>query len=202
MTKYVMIALVLMGCSKKDDKAADKAADKPVDKPAAVVPIDVAAVNALVPASLKDKLVFEKGDVVNEGIDNATFTLAIPKGWKQTNKSFGWLEGDGFSKMSVGRDCGGECKPKDWEKMFEDMHVKNMTSDTSTKVIKDEKGAGKHVLIIERPGSGTQLLYSWWTEGADHAYLCGAELHDSMWNDAIGAFEKACSMINVAESKR
>jgi hypothetical protein len=200
MNRYVMIALALVACGKKDgDKAADKAAAG-APPPAPTVAIDVAAVNNLVPAALKGQLVFEQRDVVNEGLDKTTYTLAAPKDWKQTSKSFGTLEGSGFAKMGVMGDCGGECKVQDWDKMFENMHVKQETSDPAAKVLKNEKAAGRHVLVVERPNQPTRVLVGFWTDGADKANLCSADLSDTL-KDAWPAFEKACTMINVVSSK-
>ena len=83
--KNVALALALvplLACG-KSDKAADKKA-----APA----IDVAAVNALVPADLKAKLVFDKTDIVEErGKHSVTYTMAAPKGWTSKMKGFASL---------------------------------------------------------------------------------------------------------------
>src|SRR5262245_58796222 len=82
----VPFVLVAAACGKADS------ADKTGSSPAAAPPIDVAAVNALVPAALKDKLVFEQRDIVEErGRDRRTYTLAAPKGWTQEGKMFARL---------------------------------------------------------------------------------------------------------------
>ena len=62
-----------IGCGKKGSEAKGTG-----------LAIDAAAVNSLVPAPLKDKLVFEKRDIVlKRGRSNTTYTLAAPKGWEQ-----------------------------------------------------------------------------------------------------------------------
>ena len=201
MTKltYLVIPFAFVACKKKDDTAT-KAAD---DKPAApAVKIDVAAVNGLVPAALKDKLVFEQRDVVLDGMDKVTYTLAAPKDWKQTSKMFGNLEGPGFSKMSVGADCGGECKPKDWAKVFDDGIGKNVTAGTF-KVIKDDKRPGGRTIISEDSGGmqTTKVYVASWIDGASDYTVCSAELSSDQ-KDAAPAFEKACSAINIVKAKK
>jgi hypothetical protein len=194
---YLFIPLAFVACKKKDD-AATKAAD---DKPAApAAKIDAAGVNALVPAALKDKLVFEQRDIVLDGMDKATYTLAAPKDWKQTSKMFGTLEGPGFSKMTFGPDCGGECKPKDWAKVFDDGNGKNLTTGDH-KVIKDEKRPNGRTIISEDTGGmhNTIVKVATWTDGASEYQLCGAELSEDM-KDAAPAFEKACSAVNVVKT--
>src|SRR5688572_13258687 len=72
--------------------------DVKADPPAAPAkPLDVAAVNALVPAALKDKVSFEKTEIVEErGRSRKTvYTVAAPKGWKQGMKGFASLKPEG-----------------------------------------------------------------------------------------------------------
>src|ERR1700709_1968429 len=85
MKNVLVLALIpLLACGKSDksDKAGSKAA------PAS----DVAGVNALVPAELKAKLVFDKTDIVEErGKHSVTYTMAAPKGWASKMKGFASL---------------------------------------------------------------------------------------------------------------
>jgi len=163
--------------------------------------IDAAAVNSLVPAPLKDKLVFEKRDIVLErGRDNTTYTLAAPKGWTQGMKSFGSLEapkdsGMGFfTKFSVGSNCDGECKPKEWEKIADKVNFSG-----KGKVLKDVKGKGTRLMISESEGGmdTTEVVFAWWTDGADNYHTCQATL-DKEIKDAAPAFEKACMAVTVS----
>ena len=199
--RYLGIALALVACGKKDS-GGGKSDDKSAAPAAPAVKVDVAAVNALVPAALKDKLVFEQRDIVLESLDKTTLTLAAPKDWKQTSKMFGSLEGPGFSKMDVGPDCGGSCEKKDWAKVFDDGIAKSLTG-ADHKVIKDEKRPTGRTIISEDTGGmhNTVVKVAWWTDGASQYYICGAELGDSE-KDAAPAFEKACSAVNVATSKK
>lgn len=165
--------------------------------------IDAAAVNSLVPEPLKSKLVFEKQDVVLErGKDSTTtYTLAYPKGWKQGMKMFGNLEapkdaGIGFfTKMSVGPNCDGECKPKEWEKIADQVHFEPLTTG---KVLKDVKGKGTRLMVAESAGSTstTEVVFAWWSNGASEYHTCQATL-DADIKDAAPAFEKACQAITI-----
>ncbi|MBL0221006.1 MAG: sigma-54-dependent Fis family transcriptional regulator [Myxococcales bacterium] len=89
---------------------------------------DVAAVNALVPASLKDKVTFEKREIVEKrGRSKTTYTVAAPKGWKQEMDSFANLKPDkdmGFmTKFDVGSNCDGECVSRDWAATVEKVYA-------------------------------------------------------------------------------
>jgi hypothetical protein len=196
MSKWIAVAaLALVACGKKD---GDKASGG--DKPAAVA-IDPAAANAAVPAALKDKIVFEKRDIVLErGKSKTTYTMAAPKGWTQEGKMFAHLKGDAnagfFTRLEVGSNCDGECKPKDWEKVADKV---NFQPRASGKVIKDDKGKGKRTMIADVDSNGaktTVVVVAWWTDGADKYYACTATLDESI-KDAAPAFEKACSAVNI-----
>jgi hypothetical protein len=198
---YGIVTLVIAaGCGKKDDGPKGDKADKKADKAGAGT-IDVAAVNALVPAALKDKIVFEKRDlVIEQGRDKTTYTLAAPKTWTQDSKMWANLKADDkggfFSGMKVGTDCDGECKPKAWEqiadKNFFAPHAKG-------KVSKDEKSPGKRTMISDMDESGvktTDVVVAWWTEGDSSYHTCVAKLDESV-KDAAPAFDKACQVIIV-----
>ncbi len=112
--KAITLAVLLLsaGCGKK---AA------PTEQGTGVA-VDVAGVNALVPAPLKDKIVFEQR-VVEHGFPewpNTTLSVAVPKGWKHPETAFAALFeandpalGNG-TQMLVTTECGGPCEAKDW----------------------------------------------------------------------------------------
>lgn len=196
MNKLKMIAIGLgvigvLGCGKKGGGSEAKSTG---------LAIDAAAVNSLVPAPLKDKLVFEKRDIVLERGDKTTYTLAAPKGWTQGMKSFGSLDapkdsGMGFfTKFSVGSNCDGECKPKEWEKIADKVNFSG-----KGKVLKDVKGKGTRLMISESEGGmeTTEIVFAWWTDGADSYHTCQATL-DKEIKDAAPAFEKACQAVSVS----
>ena len=78
------LLIVAAACGKSDSKSSAPAA----------APIDVAGVNALVPAELKAKLVFEQRDIIEERgkKSTATYTMAAPKDWEQDGKMFASLK--------------------------------------------------------------------------------------------------------------
>jgi hypothetical protein len=190
----VMIAgLAVVGCGKQDDKGGGGAAAKPVD---------VAAVNALVPASLKDKLVFEQQTIVEErGHSKTTYTVAAPKGWKQEMKSFAKLEAPddlGFmTSFDVGTNCDGECQPKDWASTVDKVY----SSYLKSKVIKDQKSANART-IIASSDTTTLVVVATWREGDKSYSHCGGTLDNDKIKDVKEvalAFEKACESVSVSE---
>ncbi len=181
-----------IGCGKKGSEAKGTG-----------LAIDAAAVNSLVPAPLKDKLVFEKRDIVlKRGRSNTTYTLAAPKGWEQRMESFGNLEapkdsGMGFlTKFSVGSNCDGQCKPKEWQEIADKV---NFAPLSKGKVLKDVKGKGTRLMIAEGDGGmkTTEVVFAWWTDGADSYHTCQATLDEAI-KDAAPAFEKACQAVTVS----
>ena len=194
---WIVFVLAIAACGgKKEGGDKDKAADKP-----AAAAIDIAAVNALVPAPLKDKIVFEKRDIVIEqGRSKTTYTMAVPKGWTQEGKMFAHIKADDkggfFSEIQVGSNCDGSCEPKDWEKVADKV---NFQPRASGKVAKDDKGKGHRTMIADVESSGvktTDVVVVTWTEGAKKYFACTAKLDESI-KDAAPAFEKACSAVNV-----
>ena len=187
MIKQTALAGLLVACGGKKDAAPVQA-------------MDVAAVNALVPAALKDKVVFEQRAIVLEqGRHPTTYTLVAPRGWEQQSKMFGNLKGDSkagfFSSFSIGSNCNGTCQPKDWEKEADKADFAPLAKQ---KIIKDIKSPGRRTMIAENP-EGTKLttvVTAWWTEGDRKYHLCRGELDEAI-KDAAPAFEKACAMVNI-----
>jgi hypothetical protein len=187
------VALLLSLCLAA---ACGKSSSK--DKPAAPsVAIDVAAVNALVPADLKAKLVFEKTDIVEEhGRRNVTYTVAAPKGWKESMKGFGSLKGGddvGFmTSFSVGSNCDGSCEPKDWAKVADKVNFNQFADAT---VVKNEVTPTSRLLIADRDSS-TYVVYAWWSDGARNYHTCVASLEQPV-RAAAPAFAKACQAVAI-----
>ncbi len=199
MTKQIALVLMLVAaCGKKDsDKAA---APKPV------VTIDAAAANALVPAALKDKVVFEKRTIkIKRGGDDVSYTLAAPKTWTQQGEMFASLRGDGaaggFSKLDINPNCGtsfkdSECKPKDWEKVADIATFAPLAKDRT--VVKDEKAKGRRTMISVDAGNTilTHVAVAWWNDGDSNYHICKADLDDAI-KDAAPAFVKACEAVAI-----
>lgn len=171
------------------------------DKPAAPpVKIDVEGANALVPAELKDKLVFEQRDIIEErGKDKVTYTLAAPKGWEQGDmKMFAKVKPPSGSDLGfmtsfdVGSNCDGTCEPKDWAKVSEKVNFAQFRDGT---IVKDEVGKTKHLMIAEK-GDKTYVQYAWWQDGGRKYYTCMASLEAPV-KAAAPAFAKACEAVAI-----
>ncbi|CAN5880672.1 hypothetical protein BH11MYX3_BH11MYX3_15110 [soil metagenome] len=198
---FTSLLLVTAACGKKggDSDGADLGTG---------IAIDPAAVNALVPAAFKDKLVFEKQDIATDlGRSKTTYTLAFPKGWKRSgSEMFASFDapseaGLGFTTgMKVSANCGGECKPKDWTKVV-DEYFQSIIS--GGKVVKDVKGKTSRLLVAETNGGNieaTQVVYAWWTEGGKESYYCSATI-GAEGKDTAPAFEKACQAVAITLTK-
>jgi len=171
--------------------------------------IDVAAVNALVPAALQSKIVFEEKSVEEErGRKSKTiYTLAAPKTWTTDDKMkmFATLRppsADGygnFTEISLGSNCDGRCEEKDWAKVSEKV---NFAQYRTKKILKDELGKTTHLMTVE-DGSDMNIIYAWWVDGGEHYYTCRVTLSKGFMDDspdpraAAPAFEKACQAVNV-----
>ncbi len=199
---FTSLLLLTAACGKKagDSDGADLGTG---------VAVDAASVNAVIPAAFKDKLAFEKQDISTElGRTTTTYTLAFPKGWKRGNmEMFADFEapseaGLGFAtRMKVSANCGGECKPKDWNKVV-DEYFQSMI--TGGKVVKDVKNKTSRLLVAETNGGNvpvTEVVYAWWTEGASESYYCSATI-GAEGKDTVPAFERACQAVTITVTKK
>jgi hypothetical protein len=191
----VVLALVvpLLPACGKSDKAADTAKAAPA--------IDVTAVNALVPADLKAKLVFDKTDIVEDrGRHSVTYTMAAPKGWASKMKGFASLHPADdanlgfFTELSVGSNCDGTCEPKEWGAIADKVNFKQFAND---KVIKNETTPNSRLLIASRDDKTTFVVYAWWQKGARRYNTCTATLDEAV-KTAGDAFAKACQAVSVS----
>ena len=184
-----LLLLVAAACGKSGSSSAPPAAK-----------IDAAAVNALVPAELKDKLVFEQRDIVEERgkRSKATFTMAAPKDWEQEGKMFASVRPKseanlGFmTELQVGSNCDGTCEAKDWAKTSEKV---NFAQFRDGKIIKDELGKNSHLMIAEK-GDSTYVVYAWWQDGGRKYFDCTASLEQAA-RPAAEAFAKACQAVAI-----
>jgi hypothetical protein len=190
MKKLSLLLLVAAACGKSDKSSAP-----------ATAPIDVAAVNALVPADLKDKLAFEKRDIIEERgkRSKATFTMAAPKDWQQEGKMFASLKPKSeanlgfFTGLTVGSNCDGTCEAKDWAKTSEKVNFAQFR--TGWKIIKDESTKTSHLMIAEKDDQ-TNVTYAWWSDGGRKYFTCAASLEGAV-KTAGDAFAKACQAVSV-----
>ena len=197
MTKLTIACavLALTGCGKqgKDEKAA--AAKAPP------VTIDIAAVNALVPADLKDKLVFEERTIERDRGDKEVFKVAAPKGWELDAMFGSFKPGTGatvnwhfFTKMSVGTNCDGRCEPKQWAEVADKVEFEQFAKGT---VVKDEKTATSRAMLVDLDDT-SNYVRAWWTDGAKRYYTCRVQV-GTQHKATLAAFEKACSAVQVPE---
>jgi hypothetical protein len=199
------IAIAAAACGGGKDKDAPAAAAAPGFTQGTV---DAAACNALVPAPLKDKIVFDKRAIaVKRGRSSVTtYTVAAPRAWKQDMDSFADLKADDkggfFSRFEVGSNCDGTCTDKDWDKVVDKATFAPMLANGS-KVIKDVKGAGgdgmsTRTVIVEHPDNTktTDIAVAWWKKGDLRYYTCRATLDESV-KDAAPAFERACTAMSI-----
>jgi hypothetical protein len=168
------------------------------DSAAPVVKIDPAAVNALVPAELKEKLVFEQREIKEErGKRTITYTVAGPKDWDQGGTMmFAKLKPKDsalfMTSFDVGTNCDGTCESKDWAKTSEKVEFAQFRD---AKIIKDEVGKTSHLMIAEK-GDKTYVRFASWTDGARRYATCGATLEAPI-AAAADAFAKACEAMSI-----
>lgn len=195
------LAMAITACGKSEHKDGSGNAAAPQKPARPAVAVDVAAVNALVPAALKDKLVFEKRDLVIErGKHKTTYTLAAPNRWTQESTMFAHLKPDDkagfFTRFEVGSNCDGECMPKPWETIADKV---NFAPRAKGKVVKDDKAPGRRTMIAEVESSGaktTDVVVAWWADGDKNYHVCTASLDEAI-KDAAPAFEKACQAVAI-----
>ncbi len=192
-TLAILVALAPLSlgtaCSKKDSASAP------------AVMFDVDGVNALVPADLKDKLVFEKRDILEErGRKATTYTVVAPKGWQPRMKGFASLEPakDGpdlgfMTSFGVGGNCDGLCKAKNWAETADKVNFSQFKDD---KVV-DEKTTKTSRMLIAEKGENTYVVYAWWSDGAPRYHTCQATLEAPV-KGAAKAFAKACEAVAIA----
>jgi hypothetical protein len=190
------IAIAVVACGKADhEDAASRGSG--AARPAVI--IDVAAVNALVPASLKDRLVFENRDLVIErGKHKTTYTIAAPAGWRSDSKMFAHLRPDDrpglLPRFEVGSNCDGECAPKPWQAIADRV---NFAPRAKAKVSKDDRTPGRRTMIAEvDSGARTDVVVAWWADGDRNYHTCTASLDEAL-KDAAPAFDKACQVVAI-----
>ena len=185
--KKLALLLLAAACGKSDKAAAPPAAK-----------IDAAAVNALVPAELKDKLVFEERTLEEERgkRSKTTYTLAAPKDWEQEGKMFAKFKPKGndyfFTGLQVGSNCDGTCEAKDWAKTSEKVNFAQFRNGWT--IVKDESNKTNHLMIASKDDQ-TNVTYAWWVDGGRKYFTCSATLEKDLMK-AADAFAKACQAVN------
>jgi len=167
MNSSMWIATIALGlacagsCSKKTGDASGGNASSATPAAPAATKADADAINALVPAELKDKIAFEVGTIDDGmGRHQTTYALVVPKGWKR-----GFMPGSlepadadsfgsktlGKTTLKVGSNCDGSCTAKDWAAVVDKVYYKQFTSGEVTgKVIKDDKQKNRRTLVFQQ----------------------------------------------------
>jgi hypothetical protein len=194
-TATLTITMAVSACGKSGSRDGSSTGGKPA------VTIDVAAVNALVPAALRDKLVFERRDLVIERDQHTTtYTIAAPKGWPQVSKKFAHLKpedgGRSFTRFGVGSNCDGECTPKPWEAIADKV---NFAPRARGKIVRDDRSPGRRSMIVDGDAGDartTDVVVAWWADGDSRYHTCIASLDEAL-RAAAPAFEKACQAVAI-----
>jgi hypothetical protein len=209
---FVSLAFVVtLGCSgDKSSSSGSSAAQSTAPKPT----IDLAAIQADVPAALKDKLVFEEREIVSKmGSKEEVYTMAAPKSWKPGDMGmFAKLKPDSadgfgnFTELHLSSNCDGACVAKDWAEVSEKVNFAQFRKD-DFKVVKDEKSATDHLMVAtSKDGKTTYVTYAWWTEGKSPYFTCRATLEQGFSDGAdprgaAPAFERACKAVGFDERR-
>lgn len=198
-----LVALAAMGCGKSSSSgAAQGSAAATTAVAEAPIAIDIAAVNALVPAALKDKLVFEQKTLTTvRGKKTATYTIAAPRDWVQDSKLFARMRPaeiyGRFTQLTVTANCDGTCEPKDWAAVADRV---DFAPRTSGAIRKEARGPGRRLLIADVEAGATRttvVVAAWWRDGATSYHVCTATLAEP-FREAAPAFDKACEAIAIA----
>jgi hypothetical protein len=158
--------------------------------------IDVASVNALVPAKYKYKLEFASRDVTSGLHRHVTYTVPVPKDWKSDD--IGGAQPvdkavSGDSSIWVHSSCDdAHCSPADWNAAI-DQELKLL------EVLRDERGDHRRVVTVKPGPTGRDLLgikVYWWVDGEPEYHACEVRLGPGL-QESAPAFEKACELAVV-----
>jgi len=167
-------------------------------------PLDLAAINALVPDSLKADLVFEAAQLeISSDYARETFAVAMPKDWvgERTGPLAIELHAPNklgtFTKLRIGIGAGGDGdKPQDWHAVSRKSELDLSKSIT---IEKDEHSPTDHLLVYTNDTIAPRfhIIYVWWRPGGTAYYSCMATV-DGPATQAEAAFEHVCKSITVA----
>ena len=158
--------------------------------------VDVAAVNALVPAKYQYKLVFASRDVTSGLHRHVTYTLPVPEGWKSDDIGAAApvdKDVNGDSMVWVHSSCDdAQCVPSDPNAAID--HELRLVQ-----VLRDERADHRRVVTARPLLPGRDLLnikVYWWENGAPEYHACEVQLGPGL-QEAAPAFEKACELAVV-----
>jgi len=207
--RFIVVITLAAACGKKDDGAENAKSGKPA------ATIDVAGINALVPATLQDELVFEQREVVTDHTGGGSgpkvrFTVAVPKSWER--KPYGIVDDfaalgppassklDGSIQFSLKSACkqDGICLVQD-SKAWAELADKEVfaTYRRDGIVFERDEVRPNDRLAILRSDSARYVVYVWWQDGGKRYRICWTKLSGAV-QVAAQAFEKSCRAVAVA----
>jgi len=193
---FIAIAALLAnhaaGCSSESEGSSGKGTPKAT---LAEVESALPQINGAVPEALRGQLRFETATV-----EDGELAAAVPAGWESGHIPGRYRPGDGSSlgfmtSYSVGANCDGECKPKDWQATATKVELSQFLEGDFT-IEKDEKLGDNGRLLVARSSDSTYVVATWWKKDASKYYYCRASLADDAAT-AAAAFEQACRSTRV-----
>jgi hypothetical protein len=189
---FALLSTLSPACKDGDDAAAGD--DKTAAAPEAAM--DVAAINAAVPADLQKAIRF-----VETTGDEGRIRVAAPEGWESEHipGSYRPPRGSGlgfFTGFSAGSNCNGACAPKDWKATADEVDFAQFGGE-GFEVVVDEAIDGGRFLEAKKDGS-VYLRFAWYKQDASRYFFCRATLEDA----AVGArpaFERACRSMAIGK---
>ncbi len=209
--RFMVLITLAAACGKKEGDGAENA--KP-DKPATA--IDVAGINALVPAPLRHELVFEQREV---GTDHSgggdglkvRFTVALPKSWER--KPYAVVDDFAALGPPASSKLDGSIQFSPEERMQERWDLPragqqgvgrgSWTEEVSTyrrdgmRFERDEVRPNDTTWRSCGSDSARYVVYAWWQDGGKRYRICWTKLSSDVGAAAL-AFEKSCRAVAVA----
>lgn len=189
----VAMTLCAAACGKKDGGGGGGGGESGEKLPANAV----TDANAAIPKDLAGKLKFVESTFEER---KAKALVLAPDGWKKSevipgsfsppdNSNLGFM-----TKYSVGSNCDGTCEAKDWAATADKVEFAQLTGGGQFKVQKDEKGAGKRLVVASNEDGSVYVASAVWKDGESRYYSCRATLEKEI-AAAAPAFEKACAAL-------
>ncbi len=188
----LVVALLATACG-GDDAATKSTSPK---QALATLTVDtLPAVNAVVPATLADKLSFTVATVEDDEV-----AAVVPADWTPSSIPGSYNPPDdadlGFrTRFSVGGNCNGACTAKDWPAAAEKVEFAQFR-DARFTITKEEPLGDSGRLVVATLDGSTYIAAAWWRKDARKYYYCRASL-DADAAQAASAFEQACRSTHV-----
>jgi hypothetical protein len=194
-------SLLAVGCTGKSEPSggtpglASGSGSTTVSSAAAGPSLDLKALNAMVPASLRSELSFEAFRIPGRVSNVPDIEGVRPKGWQPMfpNEPEPTHFRSGENTWTVSMDCNGVCTARAWEPELTKALFTPGASDT---VLERESAPGRALLATSSTGGSVTISAAEWKDKQSHYALCRVELSPK-YKDARLAFEKACDSLRV-----